>query len=64
MTDDYLLIQRRKLAASMRASRRLERRLDDIQWEREVLAPELEKLEQRILRGERPDIKALEPSGV
>ena len=61
---DYLTEQRRKLTAAMRKQRELEKRFADIEWERDVLHPALEDLERRIGRGEKPDIKALEPGDV
>jgi hypothetical protein len=54
--DDYTTLQRRKLTAAMRAQRRLERRLDDLEWERDVLAPALAELERKIAAGEKVEI--------
>jgi hypothetical protein len=46
---------KRKLLAIRRAERRLQHRLDDLDWEFEVLKPELERLEEDAAQGELPE---------
>lgn len=41
----------KKLVAALRAERRLESRLADIDWEFDVLLPEVEKLEKQLTKG-------------
>lgn len=51
-----LTLLRRKLTAAMRAEHRLQQRFDTLEWERDVLKPALEDLEQRVLKGEKPRV--------
>lgn len=52
---DEVMKARRKLLAIRRAQRRLENRLADLDWEFEVLKPELRAFEKRIVTlGELP----------
>lgn len=54
-SPDEVKRQRAKYLAIMRTKRRLENRLNDIDWEFEVLKPGLEAMEERItVLGELP----------
>ena len=61
---DELTEQRRKLTTAMRAQRRLERRLDDITWEREVLQPAVKRLEAAMTAGKPIKITAPTPENL
>ena len=43
---------KKKLLAVRRAERRLRNRLADIDWEHDVLLPEVEALEEKVAQGE------------
>ena len=45
MSSDELARTKKKYVAIMRAKRRLQSRLDDIDWEYDVLLPSLSKIE-------------------
>jgi hypothetical protein len=54
---DEVAKERKKLAIALRAERRLETRLADIDWEYDVLLPELEKFDAAATRGKLPKVK-------
>jgi hypothetical protein len=56
--SDVLSREKKKLIAGLRAERRLETRLADIDWEHEVLLPAVEKLEKNFTEGKKITIKA------
>ncbi len=45
---------KKKLLAIRRAERRLQHRLDDLDWELDVLKPEIEQIEEKVALGEIP----------
>ncbi len=49
--------ERKKLAIALRTERRLKNRLADIDWEYDVLLPELEKFDAAVTRGKLPQVK-------
>jgi hypothetical protein len=60
-SDDELTRARRKLTAVRRAERRLGIRLSDIDWELDVLNPEIKAIEEKSAKGELPEF-TVEPS--
>jgi len=54
---DEVAKERKKLAISLRAERRLETRLADIDWEYDVLLPQLEKFDAATTKGVLPKVK-------
>lgn len=54
-SQDDLNLAKRKLLAIRRAERRLQHRLDDLDWEVNVLKPEVEQLEETAGQGELPE---------
>jgi hypothetical protein len=54
-SQDDLNLAKRKLLAIRRAERRLQHRLDDLDWEVAVLKPEVEQLEEAAGQGELPE---------
>jgi len=60
-SDPHALIRaRRKLVALRRAEHRLVQRFEDIDFELDVIRPEVEALEQDAAKGELPEISATE----
>ena len=58
---DEVMLARRKLLAIRRAQRRLENRLKDLDWEFQILRPELREFEKRIVTvGELPEATLVE----
>jgi hypothetical protein len=55
---DELLRARRKLVALERAKFRLQQRLDAIDFELDVIQPEVKKLEEKAAKGQLPEFRA------
>lgn len=63
MADEYALLRaRKKFTALKRAERRLQNRLADIDWEYDVLQPQVKELEQAITAGKIPVIELTDGS--
>jgi predicted nucleic acid-binding Zn-ribbon protein len=59
MADSELVRAKRKLAALRRAEFRLEQRLEAIDFEIDVLQPEIKALEERAVNSELPEFMTL-----
>ena len=53
-------LAKKKYLAVKRAERRLRNRLADLDWEHEVLKPELEALDRQIIQGSMPTFELVE----
>lgn len=53
-------LAKKKYIAVKRAERRLRNRLEDLDWEYDVLKPELEALDKQITRGSIPTFELVE----
>lgn len=63
MADEHALVRaRKKYVALKRAERRLQNRLNDIDWEYDVLLPQVKELEKQITAGKIPVIELTDGS--